>query len=327
MNRTSTGLGGPHHFSIARAYSWLTLGVLSFAWAGIFVKLCGLSAPNIAAGRMALAVLLLAPFAFRPAIRGLAALNARQRLLLILAGLSLGVHFAVWVASLSYTSVASSVILATTNPVFVSLGSRFILKEPPSRWIVAGLFLAAAGAVCVAWSDAGTGHGLKGDLLALAGAVMFSAYLLAGRYLRGSISTVAYTFPIYLVCATFLLTVSGLLSVFRSPPVLGEYLRAGLGDWLFLLLLAVVPTLIGHSSLNWVLRYISSPVAAMAILGEPVLASILAFWILDEGMSALQLAGGGLILVGVFLALARPGPVGPALASSALTANGPETMV
>ncbi len=287
------------------------LSVVSFAWSGILVKYCGLASSNIAAGRMVLSVVLMAPFAYRPSIQALKTLSTRQRFVLILAGLSLGVHFAVWMASLSYISVANSVILVTMNPIFVSLGSRFLLKEPPSHRTVAGLIIAGAGAIFVAWSDRGGGdHSLWGNFLALLGAVMFSVYLLAGRHLRGEISTVAHVFPIYSVCTVFLLFVSVLHSVFSSPPVIGEFLQVESKDWIFLLLLALVPTIIGHNALNWTLGHIPSPIVSMGILGEPVLASILAFWLLGEGMSTLQLIGGGFVLGGVFLALSMPGSSG-----------------
>ena len=328
MNQTLIGPGDSRHFPLMRAYLCLMLSVFSFAWAGILVKFCGLASSNIATGRMVLAVIFMAPFAIRPSIQALKTLSTRQRAVLILAGLCLGVHFTVWMASLSYISEANSVILVTMNPIFVSLGSRFLLKEPPSRRAVIGLILAAVGIICVAWSDIGGGnHGLWGGFLALIGAVMFSGYLLAGRYLRGAISTVAHAFPIYFVCTVFLLIVSILDSVFYSPTVIGEFLQAELKDWILLLLLALIPTIIGHNALNWTLRHIPSPIVSMGILGEPVLASFLAFWMLGEGISTTQLIGGGFVLGGVFIALSLPGPSGPLRGRVALTTQGSRTKV
>ncbi len=281
-------------------YGGLLVGVVAVSASAILIKLCGLSAANIAAGRMTLAVIGMAPFALRPARRALKSLGRNEVALLVLAGVGLGVHFAVWVASLRYTSVASSVILVTTNPLFVSLGSRFWLKEPLSRRLIAGLVVAGAGAVVVAGSDArGPAHALAGDLLALAGAVMFSIYLLAGARLRTRLSTTAYTFPIYAVCAGVLL----MLAAGLEPGGLREFAVADGRDWTLLLLMAIVPTLIGHNCLNWALRYVPSPVVAMAILGEPVLASVFAYWILGEEISTGLAVGGGLILAGVFVAV------------------------
>ena len=293
--------GRPPAASGPTLYGGLWVGVVAVSGSAVFVKLSDLSAANIAAGRMTLAVLLMAPFALRPAWRAWKDLDRKEAALLVLAGVGLGVHFAVWVASLKYTSVASSVILVTTNPLFVSLGSRFLLKEPLSRGLIAGMVVAGVGAACVAWTDArGPGHGLTGDLLALAGAVMFSVYLLAGARLRKTLSTAAYTFPVYVICAGFLL----LLAAGLNPGGLSEFARADGREWTLLLLMAVVPTLIGHNCLNWVLGRLSSPVVATAILGEPVLAPVFAYFILGEGISAGLAVGGGLILAGVFVAVA-----------------------
>ena len=284
-------------------YGGLSVGVVAVSWAAIFIKLCGLAAANVAAGRMALAALLMAPFALRPAWRTCMSLTRGEGALLVLAGISLGLHFAAWVASLDYTSVASSVVLVTTNPLFVSFGSRFLLKEPLSRRLVGGICVAGAGAVFVTWADSqGTPHGLTGDLLALAGAAFFSVYLLIGRRLRATLSTSAYAFPIYAVAAAVLLVL--------SLGEWGEWPKADARDWTFLLLLAVVSTLIGHNCLNWALGYLSSPVVAAAILGEPVLASVFAYLLLGEGISIGLAVGGVLILAGVFLAMTRSVPTG-----------------
>lgn len=291
-------------------YAGLAAGVVSVSWAAIFIKLCGLSAANVAAGRMVLAALLMAPFGLRPALGTWMTLSRNEVVLLLLAGTSLGLHFAAWVASLSYTSVASSVVLVTTNPLFVSLGSRFLLKEPLTRRLIGGICVAAAGAACVTWTDSqgplnGSPTRLTGDLLALTGAVLFSGYLLIGRRLRATLSTAAYAFPIYAIAA-------GVLSVL-SVGEWGDFSRAEAMDWVYLLLLAVVSTLIGHNFLNWALRYVSSPVVALAVLGEPVLASGFAYFLLGEEISIGLAVGGVLILAGVFWGLTGPLPTGSAL--------------
>ncbi|MFQ5691866.1 MAG: DMT family transporter [Nitrospinota bacterium] len=279
----------------------MAVGVVAVSWAAIFIRLCRLPAANVAAGRMALAVLLMAPFALRPTRRALKTLSRAETGLLLLAGAFLGLHFAAWVASLTYTSVASSVVLVTTNPLFVALGSRFLLKERLSRRVAAGICIASAGAVWVGWEDMGGPGGpggLTGDLLALAGAVLFSGYLLIGRRLRTTLPTSAYAFPIYGVSAAVLLVLSA-----------GQWEAWGRADaraWTFLLLLALVPTLIGHNCLNWALRHFPSPVVATAILGEPVLASVFAYLLLGERIGVGTATGGALVLAGVFTALSGP---------------------
>jgi drug/metabolite transporter (DMT)-like permease len=276
----------------------LSAGVVAVSWAAIFIKLCGLPAIDIAAGRMVLAALFMAPFSLRVTWRWGGSLSLRERGLLLVSGGFLGLHFAAWVASLSYTSVASSVVLVTMNPIFVTLGSLFWLQERVTRRQLAGIFMAILGAICVTWADFRDGsQGITGDLLALAGAGLFSGYLLIGRRLRATLPTPAYTFPGYTFAAGLLL----LLSV-------GEwqaFFHADKMDWVYLLLLAVVSTLIGHNCLNWILRYVTSPVVAVAILGEPVLATIFAYFLIGEKISIGLAVGGVLILVGVFLAMVR----------------------
>ena len=275
----------------------------------------------IAAYRMGLSGLILIPFTIPRYNAELGKLSRRELLLAALAGLLLALHFATWILSLEYTSVASSVVLVTTNPLWVALLAPFVLKERLSPLIVIGLLVALAGTVVIGLSDAceQTAAGLAcpplsqfvqgkafwGDLLALAGAWTGAGYILIGRSLRPTLSLTPYIFLVYGMAGLILIgmvAVSGLPAFGFSPII-----------YLYLLLLALLPQLLGHSSFNWALAHLPASYVSIALLGEPVGASILAAVLLGESPSELKLAGVGLILAGILIATLRansqPAPV------------------
>ena len=230
---------------------------------------------------------------------------ARHILYLVLAGLFLSGHFLFWITSLKHTSVLSSVVIVTTNPIFIGIASYILFKEKPSRGLVAAVFIAVVGGGLIALSDAGTGAGsLYGDLMALCGAVMASCYFLIGRKVRREVHVLSYITPVYAVAAVVLVALA-LLTGHRFSGYDGS-------TYLCFLLLAIVPQLLGHGSLNWALRYTSATTVAVFILGEPIGSSVLAFFALDESVAPLQVCGGVLILVGIFLAVREPGVHEPA---------------
>lgn len=268
--------------------------IVSFA--AIFIKLAEeASALMIATYRLTLATVLLAPLVLLQSRRELLSLSKREWLLSLLSGVFLSLHFFTWVSSLKYTSVASSVVLVTTNPIFVGLGSYFILKEKLHVTLIAGIGLSVTGGILIGYGDfkAGTDV-LFGDLLALTGAVMASGYLLIGRRVRQKLALLPYIFIVYGMAALILLG----LSLLTHQKFLGY---SG-GTYLWLVLLALGPQLIGHTSFNWALKYVSASTVAVAILGEPVGSTLLAYWILKETLTPLKLVGGLLIIAGIYLA-------------------------
>lgn len=290
----------------------LVLGILAVSTAAIFIRYAQAEAPSlvIAAYRLSLAAFLIAPFALSRRRAELATLGRRDLLLALLSGFFLALHFAAWITSLEYTTVASSVVLVTTTPLWVALLSPLTLKEPLARPAAWGLVLALVGGVIVglsdtcAWSSAGftcssfadmvAGQAFLGDAMALFGAIMAAAYLLIGRNLRGHLSLTSYVFIVYGMAALVLM-----LAVIASGQALSGYSpRAYL--WFFLL--AAIPQLIGHSIFNWALRYLSAAFVAISLLGEPVGSSILAYFLLDETPTLLKIFGAILILLGIFLA-------------------------
>jgi len=216
--------------------------------------------------------------------------------LLTLAGVGvvLAVHFATWITSLSYTSVASSVIFVHVDPIFVALVSHFLLGEKVDRRVALGIVVAFVGASIIAFGDMGLGWGnLVGDALSLIGSVALGTYILAGRRLRQKLDLTTYVTPVYAV-STVVLALGG---VATGTPMLGYS-----GDvMLMFAIIALVPMIFGHTLYNWALRWISAPVVSISLLGEPVGASILAYFVLSEAPGPLALVGGAVTLAGILV--------------------------
>jgi drug/metabolite transporter (DMT)-like permease len=275
-------------------YAVLALGVFTVAWAAIFIRVA--AAPPLVTGayRLTLASLILTPAAVWRNGEVLRRLSRRDRLLLIASGVFLGLHFATWISSLTYTSVASSVVLVSTTPLFVGLAAHFLLRERIQARMFVGIALATLGGAVIGWGDfRASGQALWGDLLALAGAAMASAYFLIGRSLRRHLPLLAYVAPTYATAAV-VLVVALLLS---GESIVGYPARS----YLMFLLLAVGPQVIGHSSLNWALRYLSPTFVTVSVLGEPIGSTILASLVLQEKPKALELIGGAVILAGIYV--------------------------
>ncbi len=283
-----------------RQYSVLTLGVISVSFAAIFIRLAEASPLVIAAYRLCLASLVVAPTAWIRSRQELRGLSRREVALALLSGAFLALHFGLWIASLSYTSVASSVVLVTANPIFVAIASYLLFRERLGRQGILGIVVCLVGAVLIGYGNWRLGpQPLLGGVLALLGALAVAGYLLIGRRLRQNIGILSYTALTY-SSAALLLLVAAL--AFQYP--LFGYSST---TYLMLVLLAVVPQLIGHTSLNWSLRFVSATLVTIAVLGEPVLATALAFAILDEVPTLTEVIGGILILGGIFVAFRRGG--------------------
>jgi len=249
----------------------------------------------IAAVRLTLASLILALLALQ---RYRAELRTRTQAevgLALLSGTFLAIHFATWITSLGLTSVASSVVLVSMGPVFVGLGSWLFLRERPSLLLALGILLAAAGSIVISWGDLGQGQDqLLGDLLALTGAVMVAGYLMIGRKVRGQMSLATYVAVVY---GGAMVTLLAIVLVGRQP-MLGFQPVA----YLWVLGLALGPQIVGHSTLNWALRYLSATFVSLVTLAEPIASGLLAYLILGEAVTASTFAGGVLVLVGIYIA-------------------------
>jgi drug/metabolite transporter (DMT)-like permease len=270
--------------------------VVTVSTAAIFIRLAlvEIDSMAVAAWRLTLAALFLAPFALAVCRSELCALERYEWAYVGASGILLALHFATWITSLAYTSVAASVVLVSASPIFVGVASHLLLRERLSRGLAVALLLAIGGSAIIGLGDAhGRTHHLWGDALALMGAVTAAGYFLLGRKLRTRLSLLAYVFPVYGVAALALMLMAFLV---------GSDLRPQMGQtWLWLVLLAVGPQIVGHSSLNWALRYLSATFVTIATLGEPIGSTLLAWWLLGEPPSLWALLGGGLILVGIVI--------------------------
>jgi drug/metabolite transporter (DMT)-like permease len=288
------------------------IAILAVSTASIFIRLAQKDAPSlvIAAIRLTLASLALAPFALLQHKDEIRSLTRREWILAILSGIFLSIHFASWITSLEYTTVVASVVLVSTGPLWVALLSPLFLREFPSRWVWIGMIFALLGGILVGLSDAcalnGTnlicpplsdllsGSAFLGNFLALLGALTVAGYLMIGRRLRAKISLVPYIFIVYSVAAIALIVYMLLAgqSPFGYPQL----------TYVWMLCLALIPQLIGHSTYNWALRYMPASLVSVTTLGEPIGSAILAFFLLSETPGMLTLLGGVFILVGIYLA-------------------------
>ena len=284
-----------------RLYTVLFVGVAAASFGAILVRLAEAPSLVIASYRLLIASLIVAPVGLLTRNAELRALSRSELSWAIVSGVFLSLHFVFWIASLEHTSVASSVFFVSTSPIFVGLTSHFLTRDKLSLTMSAGIAAAVLGGLVIAWNDLSLGgEALWGDLLALVGAVMVGGYFMAGRKLRPKVSLLAYVTVAYSVAALVALA----LTVLTRHSLSGYSART----WAMLILLAVVPQLIGHSSLNWALRLLPAAAVGVVTLGEPVGSTVLAYFLLREPPSLMTVGGGILILAGIYLSLLRRSP-------------------
>lgn len=289
----------------------LLIAILAVSTASIFIRFAQREAPSlvIAALRLTIASLVLMPVALTRYRHELRSLTRTDVFLGLLSGIFLGIHFATWISSLEYTSVASSVVLVSTGPLWVSLLSPLLLKESLTRRILTGMLLAMLGGtivglgdacqlegrlLCPGFSEFILGDAIFGNFLALVGAWAVAGYLMIGRRLRAGMSLIPYIFVVYGSAAVSLLIAMFLAreSPLGYSPIV----------YVWILLLALVPQLIGHTTYNWALRYLPAALVSISTLAEPAGSAVLAYFILHESPTRLTLLGSVLILAGIYFA-------------------------
>ncbi len=282
--------------SRAVLYSGLSLGAVSVSSAAALIRLAAAPALTVAAYRLGLASLIVVPLGLVTAHRQLRALTLRQWWAAAASAVCLALHFGFWITSLGHTSVASSVIVVTSNPLLVAIAARVFLGERTSPRVIGGVALGLVGGAVIGVSDGALGGTrLFGDAMAMLGAVAVTGYYIAGRRLRERLPLLGYVTPVYGGAALLLLAAA----LVDGAPLSGFPSKT----YGFLVLVALVPQVLGHSSLNWALGYVRAVMVAVVIMSEPVGATLLAWAVLGEAPPPLVVLGGAFILGGVFLAL------------------------
>jgi drug/metabolite transporter (DMT)-like permease len=276
-------------------YLALIAGTFAVSTGAIFARLADAPALVIAAYRVGLATLILAPIAWWKARDEIKTLSGHDLKLAVISGFFLALHFATWISSLDYTSVVNSVVLVNTNPLWVGLLTPLIAKERVKRAAVYSIIISVIGGIIIGYGDFATGgKALLGDGLALAGSMCAAIYLLLGRSLRRKLSLLAYIFICYGSAAIIL----WVIVLFLRLPITG--FSPGT-VWAFLGM-ALIAQIAGHSTYNWALRWLSAGLIAVSLLGEPIGSTILAYFLFDEGLTVYKVVGGIIILSAIYLA-------------------------
>jgi drug/metabolite transporter (DMT)-like permease len=291
-----------------RPYLAITVSIIAVSFASVLILSCEVPPLSIAFYRILFTTLIVAPFVFlsRKGRFELLAIPRSTLFLMTLIGLTLAAHFALWITSLTKTSVASSVVLVTAHPVFVAPVSHYLLKERLSRLNIIGIVIAIAGVAILVTGNYGSSaftlDSLEGNVLAMLGGLAAGLYILGGRVVRKTVSIFPYALVVYAVATLALIPVC----LAFDAPLSGLRME----DYLIILLMAVVAGFLGHTLYNWSLAHIRAAVASVFLLGEPIGSSLLAYaipWIRQEP-SPFSLGGGAVILLGIYLTARRITP-------------------
>ncbi len=292
----------------------LGVGIFAISCASIFIRQAQREAPSltIVTWRLIFAILIMSPFVLSTKRAELRSLGKKDYVWAMLSGVFLGIHFATWISSLAYTSVASSVTFVSSAPIFVAIFAPIFLGEKLTKLLVIGILICFVGGVVMAASDAcyvagswdcpslatlTQGQAIYGDMLALTGAITSAFYMLIGRTLRPKMSLWTYIYLVYGAAAGLIVIVA---LVVQTPMWGYSWQTYG-----YILLLAVVSQLIGHTTINWALNYLPATYVSLTVQAEPVGATLLAILILGEFPTWIQVCGALLILVGIAIASIR----------------------
>ncbi|WP_284141753.1 MULTISPECIES: DMT family transporter [unclassified Virgibacillus] len=276
-------------------YIAVVIGVLSVSTSAVLVKLADQAPAAIIANyRLLIAVVLMAPIVYSKYRSEFRLITKRDWFLSTLSGIFLAFHFILWFESLNYTSVASSVVLVTLQPIFAFLGTFFFFKERFTAGAIISMVIVLFGSFIISWGDFQiSGIALFGDMLALLGAITITGYFLLGQHVRKRLSLITYTFVVYGISSITLFIYNVALdNSFTGYPI---------DHWWIFIALAIFPTFLGHTLFNWALKWLSTSTITMGIVFEPIGASVLAYLILGEKITWSQWLGGTIVIFGLFL--------------------------
>ena len=275
----------------------LAVAIVAVSTSAILVRLS--EAPSLVKAfyRVLFTTLFVLPFAGRYR-DDFGRIQRRDLLIALITGVALAIHFAAWFESLEWTSVAASVTLVQIQPIFVAVGAWAFLDERIGARTIGGILVALVGATILSGASL-FGEGvvgadpLFGNMLATVGAVMAAGYVLAGRSLRQRLPLVPYALVVYSAAAAALLA----FAVADGAALSGYPPR----EWALFVAMAVGPGLLGHTLINWALKYVESSVVSVSLLGEPVGSAMLALLIFTEVPGVATIIGGSIVLVGIFV--------------------------
>lgn len=278
---------------VSHPYFLLFISILAVSISSIMIK--SSSTPSSVAGmyRLFITVLILIPFVPWKTLHSLC-MTRKDWIIVFSAGIFLGLHFLLWMESLSYTSVASSMVILTLQPMFVMIGSYFLFKERVTFLSVFCMILAVVGSIIIAWGDISVSReALIGDGLSLLGTIAVSLYMLAGQKVSHKIPANFYSIIVFFIggCVMFIYSVVNQFSLTNYEPA----------DWTYFLLLAIIPTIFGHFLFNHLLKSVGATTVSVGIIGEPIIAIVLAYFILNEAITGSQILGGMFTIIGIAL--------------------------
>jgi len=268
----------------------LTIGVISVGVSSILIRLTNAEPIVIAIYRLTLSAIMVAPiYIFYPK-----KISLKEALIFLPLGALLSLHFTLWIYSLKFTTVASSTVLVTTNPIFVPIFSYLFYKRRIKKELIIGIAIAISGSIFIALSSrsSGTSH-MLGNILALLGAIGVSLYLTLGKEVRNKYDLIPYIFFTYSFSAIILI----LIGIITRQKFFGYDMHT----YLMFFLVAFIPQILGHTAYNYSLKFLDPSFIAVTILGEPVIATIGAYFILKETPSTLEIIGACLILIGIYI--------------------------
>jgi drug/metabolite transporter (DMT)-like permease len=268
----------------------LTIGVISVGVSSILIRLTNAEPIVIAIYRLTLSAIMVVPiYLFYPNKIGL-----KEALIFLPLGALLSLHFTLWIYSLKFTTVASSTVLVTTNPIFVPIFSYLFYRRRIKKELILGIAIAISGSIFIALSSrsSGTSH-MLGNILALLGAIGVSLYLTLGKEVRNKYDLIPYIFFTYSFSAIILI----LIGIITRQKFFGYDMHT----YLMFFLVAFIPQILGHTAYNYSLKFLDPSFIAVTILGEPVIATIGAYFILKETPSTLEIIGACLILLGIYI--------------------------
>lgn len=283
------------------SYFILFFGVFTLSASAIFVKLADAPAAIIAFYRLLFATVILLPLLlFNKRNRNeLKTLSKKQWGFGFLSGLFLAAHYVLWFESLQYTSVASSTVIVTLQPLFSMIGGYFLFKERFTKGAVIGCFIAISGSIVIGWQDFQiSGDALYGDILAFMAAGIITAYFFISQHIRKDLSLIPYSVISYGSSACFL----GIFAYMQQQ----SFIHYATQTWLSFIGLAFIATILGQTIFNWLLKWMSATVISMSILGETIGTCVLAYFILSETITLQQALGISIIFIGLTLFLLQP---------------------